>query len=45
MMMMMMIFRVEVYAKQATCINQVTFLLGLLFDPEDAGDMFFRNVG
>jgi hypothetical protein len=21
------------------------FLLGLLFDPEDGSDMFFRNVG
>jgi hypothetical protein len=21
------------------------FLLGLLFDPENVGDMFFRNVG
>jgi hypothetical protein len=23
----------------------VGFLLGLFFDPEDGGDMFFRNVG
>jgi hypothetical protein len=21
------------------------FLLGLFFDPEDGGDMFFRNIG
>jgi hypothetical protein len=24
---------------------QGSFLLGLFFDPEDEGDIFFRNVG
>jgi hypothetical protein len=24
---------------------QASFSLGLFFDPEDTGDMFFRNVG
>jgi hypothetical protein len=27
-----------------TCF-QAGFLLGSFFDPEDGGDMFFRNVG
>jgi hypothetical protein len=27
-----------------TCFH-AGFLLGLFFDPEDAGDMFLRNVG
>jgi hypothetical protein len=26
-------------------ISRVTFLLGLFFDPEYEGDMFFGNVG
>jgi hypothetical protein len=25
-------------------MKQVDFLLGLLFDPENGSDMFFRNV-
>jgi hypothetical protein len=33
----------EVYAKQETGMNQVAFLLGLLFNPKDGGNMFFRN--
>jgi hypothetical protein len=28
----------------ATCFH-AGFLLALFFDPEDGGDMFFRNVG
>jgi hypothetical protein len=28
----------------ATCF-QAGFLLGIFLDPEDGGDMFFRNVG
>jgi hypothetical protein len=28
----------------ATCFH-AGFLLGLFFNPEDGGDMFFRNVG
>jgi hypothetical protein len=49
------IFRVEDQAKQATRINQAEnkaccllhdgFLLGLIFDTEDGGNMLFRNVG
>jgi hypothetical protein len=27
------------------CLLHVDFLLGLLFNPEDVGDMFLRNVG
>jgi hypothetical protein len=29
----------------ACCLLYADFLLGLLFDPEDKGDMFFQNVG
>jgi hypothetical protein len=29
----------------ACCLLYAGFLLGLLFDPEDRGDMFIRNVG
>jgi hypothetical protein len=43
------IFRVEEYAKQEIGMKQAAtrsdFLLGLLFDSEDGGDMFPRNVG
>jgi hypothetical protein len=28
----------------ATCYH-AGFLLGLFFDPEDGGDIFFQNVG
>jgi hypothetical protein len=28
----------------ASCQLHADFLLGLFFDPEDAGDMFFRNI-
>jgi hypothetical protein len=42
------IFGVEEKANQetsvlATCFH-VSFFLGLIFDPEDGGDMFLRNV-
>jgi hypothetical protein len=31
---------------RGTChLHLQGFLLGLFFDPEDGGDMFFRNVG
>jgi hypothetical protein len=40
---------VEEQAKQETTMKQAAsragFLLGLLFNPEDGGDMFFQNVG
>jgi hypothetical protein len=26
-------------------VSRAAFLLGLFFDPEDGGDMFFRNIG
>jgi hypothetical protein len=29
----------------AYCLLHAGFLLGILFNPEDGGDMFFRNVG
>jgi hypothetical protein len=33
------------YNGSALYLLQAGFLLGLFFDPEDGGDMFFRNVG
>jgi hypothetical protein len=27
------------------CLLHADFLLGLIFDPEDRGDMFYQNVG
>jgi hypothetical protein len=48
------IFRVEQYSKQETTMESMGsacyllragFLLGLFSDPEDGGDMFFRNIG
>jgi hypothetical protein len=35
---------VEEYAKHETSMKQVEPLLGLLFDPEDGGDILLRNV-
>jgi hypothetical protein len=29
----------------ACCLLWASFLLGLLFDPEDGDDMFLRNIG
>jgi hypothetical protein len=29
----------------ACCLRHADFLLGLCFDPEDEGDIFFRNFG
>jgi hypothetical protein len=29
----------------ACCLLHSGFLLGFIFDPEDGGDMFLRNVG
>jgi hypothetical protein len=41
------IFRVEEQAEQETtnCLLHAGFLLGLLFDPEDEGDMLVWKVG
>jgi hypothetical protein len=35
------------YAEQETSVKTgaTCFLLNLFFDPEDGGDIFFRNVG
>jgi hypothetical protein len=47
-------FRVEEYAKQETIVKADAkqshllshwFLARLIFDPEDGGNMFLRNVG
>jgi hypothetical protein len=27
------------------CLHHIPFLLGLVLNPEDGGDMFLRNVG
>jgi hypothetical protein len=36
----------EISVKQATCyVLRAGFLLGLLFNPEEGGDMFLRKVG
>jgi hypothetical protein len=34
-----------IYRRFACCLLHAGFLLGLLFYPEDGGDMFLRNVG
>jgi hypothetical protein len=46
------IFRFKEYAVRETSVKAMLttcshagFSLGLFFDPEDGGDMFFRNVG
>jgi hypothetical protein len=45
------IFRNEEQVKQETNMNQgcclldVGFLLGLVFNPEDGGDVFLQNTG
>jgi hypothetical protein len=43
------IFRAEDSAKQgigtSCCLLYASFLLGLLFKPEDVSDVFLRNVG
>jgi hypothetical protein len=33
------------YIGSACCLLHAGFLLGLFFDPEDGGNMFFQNVG
>jgi hypothetical protein len=33
------------YSRQTHCLLHADFLLSLLFDPEDGGDMCLRNVG
>jgi hypothetical protein len=40
------IFRVEEQIKQEISMKQaaINFLLGLLLNPEDGGDVFLRNV-
>jgi hypothetical protein len=37
-------FQFEVI-KYETLVNESALLLGLLFNPEDGGDMFLRKVG
>jgi hypothetical protein len=44
------IFRADYYtredsSRQKACLFFASFLLGLLFDPEDGGDIVLRNVG
>jgi hypothetical protein len=35
----------EVVISRSCYLLHAGFLFGLFFDPEDGGDMFFRNVG
>jgi hypothetical protein len=35
----------SIFRAAACCLLHAGFLLGLLFNPEDEGDMFLRNVG
>jgi hypothetical protein len=37
--------RISHARNQSEARSNAGFLLGLFFDPEDGGDMFFRNLG